>query len=285
MIQKFLATAAIITACPFVAFAYIMPTRTILQKTSENAGASNYVIEQEVQFSNGDDTIQLKEVWLVENDHTMKLTVTGTKELQNTFKLQFIYNGGLRYRLLGDSTKNEKISEEFLEKYFNFRSPEVLANALTHNQIIPQGAFNKKAAAKTSKGLIYEPESWVRLSRTGGVPNYALGTSTPEDQSEGNPGIWIEQDQFVIRKLRLKSHVEMTADNYKQFAKGLSYPRNQTVRWGNNTVNILLTSLSSRPKMAANIFQPNSLDVGLKIEGLDHIPAKEAILEFYSRFR
>ncbi len=262
-----------------------MPTRTILQKTSENAGASNYVIEQEVQFSNGDDIVQLKEIWLVENDHTMKLTVTGSKELQNTFKLQFIYSGGLRWRLIGGATKNEKISEDFLEKYFNFRSPEGLANALTHHQIIPPGAYNKKSAARTSKDFIYEPESWVRLSRTGGVPNYALGNATPENQTEGNPGIWIEQDQFIIRKLRLKSRAEMTADNYKQFAKGLNYPRNQTVRWGNNTVNILLTSLSSRPKMAANIFQPSSLDTALKVEGLDSIPAKEAILEFYSRFR
>jgi hypothetical protein len=285
MIQKFLATAAIIMACPFAAIAYIMPTRTILQKTSENAGASNYVIEQEVQFSNGDDTIQLKEVWLVGNDHTMRLTVTGSKELQNTFKMQFVYNGGLRWRLIGDTTKNEKVSEDFLEKYFNFRNPEGLVDALTHHQILPPGAYNKKPAAKTSKDIIYEPESWVRLSRSGGVPNYALGTATPEDQAEGNPGIWIEQDQFFIRKLRLKSHAEMTADNYKQFSKGLNYPRNQTVRWGNNTVNILLTSLSSRPKMAANLFQPNSLDTALKVEGLDHIPAKEAILEFYSRFR
>ncbi|MDG0815052.1 hypothetical protein [Bdellovibrio svalbardensis] len=283
--KKIWMTTAALVLAPLLASAYIIPTRTILQKTAENAGSGIYAVEQEVQFANGEDTLHLKETWLIDSDRTMRLTVTGTKELQNTFKLQFIYTGGQRWSQVNNNRKADKLPEEFLEKFLNFRSSENLANTLAHYKIIPNGAYNKKAIAKSGTDFKYEPESWVRYSRTGGVPNYALGTATPVDQESGNPGIWIEQDQFVIRKLRLPSQVEMTADNYNQFAKGLYYPRARTIRWGNNTVNIRLISVASRPNTAVSFFQPTSLDTNLKLDGLEKMPAKDAIIEFYTRYR
>lgn len=270
---------------PMMASAYIIPTRMILQRTSENAGSGIYAIEQEVQFANGEDTIHLKETWLIDSDRTMRLTVTGTKELQNTFKLQFVYAGGQRWSIVNNNRHSDKMSEDFLEKFLNFRNPEVMAQSLAHYKMIPANAYNRKPSAKTGAEFKYEPESWVRYSRTGGVPNYALGIATPVDQAAGNPGIWVEQDQFVIRKLRLPNQVEMTADNYNQFAKGLYYPRQRTIRWGNNTVNIRLISASARPASANNLFQPSSLDSNLKLDGLEGLAAKEAIIEFYSRYR
>ncbi|QDK39452.1 hypothetical protein [Bdellovibrio sp. NC01] len=270
---------------PVVASAYIMPTRTILQKTSENAGSGIYAIEQEVQFANGEDTLHLKETWLIDSDRTMRLTVTGGKDLQNTFKIQFVYAGGQRHSMIGNSKKADRISDDFLEKFLNFRSPEVFATSLAHYKMIPTTAFNKKPMPKTAAEIKYEPESWVRYSRTGGVPNYALGIATPVGQDANNPGIWIEQDQFVVRKVRLPSQVEMTADNYNQFAKGLYYPRARTVRWGNNTVNIRLISVSARPNTAANLFQPSSIDSNLNLSGIEKLPAKDAVIEFYSRYR
>lgn len=278
-----LASALILT--PMLASAFILPTRTILQKTSENAGSGIYAIEQEVQFANGDDTIHLRETWLIDSDRTMRVTVTGTKELQNSFRLQFLYTGGQRWTVVNNNRKSEKAPDDFLEKYLNFRNAEIFANSLTHMKILPGGAFNKKPLAKSGNDYKYEPESWVRYSRTGGVPNYAFGTPTPADEKSNLPGLWIEQDQFVVRKIRLPSQVEMTADNYNQFAKGLNYPRTRTVRWGNNTVTIRLISASARPATAINQLQPNSLDVSMKVDGLEKLPAKDAIIEFYSRFR
>lgn len=270
---------------PVVTFAYIIPTRTILQKTSENAGTGIYAIEQEIQFSNGEENLTVKETWLIDNDRTMRLTVTGGKELQNSFRLQFIYNGAQKWSLVNNNRKNEKTPDEFLEKYLNFRNPEIFANTLAHNKIVPANAFLKKALPRSGTEMKYDPESWVRLSRTGGVVNYALGIATPVDQELGSPGIWIEQDQFVVRKLRLPTQVEMIANNYNQFAKGLYYPRSRTIRWGNNTVTIRLISASARPQAAVSLFQPTSLDQNLKWEGLEDLPAKEVVTEFYSRFR
>lgn len=268
---------------PLISSAYILPTRTILQKTAENAGSGAYAIEQEVSFQNGAETLNLKETWVIENDRTMRLTVSGTKEQQNTIKFQFLYSGGQRYRLVDGSRKNENISEDFLEKFFNFRSSEIFANSLVHYKIIPAGAFNKKPGGRTSADFKYDPEKWVRLSRVGGVVSYAFGN--PAEPESATPGLWIEQDQFVVRKVRLPSQVEVTAENYNMFSKGLHYPRNRTIRWGTNTANIRVISAAARPNLAPTLFQPTSLDINQKVDGLNELPAKDAILEFYSRFR
>lgn len=270
---------------PMAAQAYILPTRTILQKTSENAGAGLYAIEQEVQFASGDDTLTLKETWLIENDRTMRLTVTGGKDLQNSFSLQFIYSGGQKWSQTGGNRKGEKIPEEFLEKFLHFRSPEIFANHLAQLKIVPANAFQKKPLARTGNEIKHEPESWVRFSRTGGVVNYALGIATPTDKDINYPGLWIEQDQFILRKLRLPSQVEMSANNYNQFAKGLSFPRARTIRWGNNTVTIRTLSVSARPATSSSLLQPTSLDKNSNWEGLRNLAAKDVVTEFYTRFR
>lgn len=265
--------------------ASIVPTRLILQKTAENSGSGIYAIDQEVQFSNGEETLSLKETWLIDSDRNMRLTVTGGKELQNSFKLQFLYTGGQKLSLVNSSRKAEKIPEDFLEKYLNFRSADVFANTLVQMKIIPLNATQKKPAPKTIQDLKYEPEPWVRLSRTGGTITYAMGTPSSPEQETGSAGIWIEQDQFVVRKLRLPSQVEMSANNYNQFSKGLFYPRQRTIRWANNTVTIRLISASPRPPTAVSLLQPTSLDSANKWDGLESLAAKNAITEFYTRFR
>ncbi len=266
------------------ATAAIIPTRAILQKTSDNTGSGIYSIDQEVTFNIGEETLTVKETWLIESDRTMRLMASGTKELQNGFRLQYLYNGGQKWSVNG-TRKSEAISGEFLEKFLNFRNPEYLANSLAQMQIIPPGSFSKKATGRTGADFKNEPEPWVRYSRTGGVVNYAFGTPASADKEIGSPGIWIEQDQFVIRKLRLPSGVEMTADNYSQFARGLSYPRTRTIRWGSNSATIRLIGASTRPATAANLFQASNVDIPSKWDGLEDKSSKAAIREFYSRFR
>lgn len=265
--------------------ASILPTRIILQKTTENAGTGIYAIEQEVQFTNGEETLALKETWLIDSDRTMRLTVTGGKDLQNSFKLQFLYTGDQKWSLIDGNKKSEKTPADFLERYFNFRNSDSFVNQLAHLKIVPSYAGTKKPLPRNNSDFKYEPESWIRLARTGGVVNYAFGAPTPAEQESGNPGLWIEQDQFVVRKLRLPSQAEVSASNYNQFAKGLSYPRMRTVRWGNHTVSIRLISASPRPANAVNLFQPSSLDSNINWEGVSALPAKDVITEFYTRFR
>lgn len=269
---------------PVVAFAYIPPTRMILQRTAENSGGGVYTIEQEVQFNNVQDSLFLKETWVIENDRTMKVTVTGTKDLKDQIKMQFIYAGGQRWSYNG-SRDSRRISEDFIERYFNFRSTDQLASTLMNLKILPSTALARKPMPKNLETLKYEPEDFVRLSRAGSTVNYAFGAPSPVD-GNSNPGFWIEQDQFLVRKFRLPSQVEVTADNYNQYARGLNYPKTRTVRWGQNTVTIRLIGVTSqRGAVAANTFQSSSLDPNTKLDGLNNQPAKDVVLDFYSRFR
>lgn len=275
--------ALLLLLAPILAVAYIPPPRMILQRTAENSGSGIYAIEQEVQFNNIQDSLFLKETWLVENDRTMRVTVSGTKDLKDQIKLQFIYAGGQRWSQNGNR-ESRRISEDFIEKYFNFRSTDQLAANLMQLQILPSNAFAKKPLPKNLDTLKYEPDEFVRLSRAGGVPNYAFGTPSPVDGTP-NPGIWIEQDQFLVRKFRLPSQVEVTADNYNQYARGLNYPKIRTIRWGQNTVTIRLIGITSRPTNTANMFQPSSLDTATNLDGLNNQPARDVVIDFYSRFR
>lgn len=269
---------------PQICMAYIMPTRTILSKTSEKAGSGAYSIDQEIQFANGDETVSLRETWVVEDERTMRLTVTGTKELQGQFSLQFLYKNGQKISNQGGAAKAERIPDDFLERFLNFRKVDSFASVLTYFKIIPANALKKKVHSKAAD-FKYESEPWVRYSRSGGVVNYALGTPTPPNEERGYPGIWIEQDHFVIRKLRLPSQVEMVADNYSEFSRDLFYPRHRTIRWGNNAVNIRLLTVSGKPANVAKLMHPGSLDIPNNWSGISSMPVKEVITEFYSRFR
>ena len=264
--------------------AYMLPTKIILQKTAENAGAGVYSIEQEVQFQNGTEVLSLRENWLIENDRTMRVTVVGTKDLQSQIRMQFLYSNGQRYEFNGSSRQSKRWPEDFFERFLNFRSAESFANVLVNLKLIPASAMSKKIP-KNGTEFKNEAEPFVRYSRVGGIVAYAFGEPTAPGKENADPGVWIEQDQFVVRKVRLPSQAEMTADNYTQFAKGLNYPRARTIHWGAHSANIRLISASAKAGNSAALFQPNSLDITTRTEGLNNLPAKDAILEFYSRFR
>jgi hypothetical protein len=282
--MKFLFCLLTLMGCASLSQAYMLPTKIILQKTAENSGFGVYSMEQEVQFQNGAEILSLRENWLIENDRTMRVTVTGTKDLQSQIRMQFLYAGGQRYEFNGSSRSGKKMPEDFFERFLNFRSADSFANALVNLRLIPASAMSKKIP-KNGNEFKNEAEPFVRYSRVGGVVAYAFGEPTAPGKETADPGVWIEQDQFVVRKVRLSSQAEMTADNYTQFAKGLNYPRQRTIRWGTHSANIRLISASAKPGNSSALFQANSLDITPRTEGLNNIPAKDAILEFYSRFR
>ena len=277
--------AFMVTLISQMAWAYIPPTRMILSRVAENAGSGTYTIEQEVQMSAGIEPIYLKETWVIENERTLRLTVTGTKDLKDLVRLQYLYVGGQKWQLKNGKKESSKISEDFLEKYFHFRSSENLISSLQNLKILPQPLNIKKSVAKKGEEFKYEPESFVRLTRAEGGLSYAFGSPTPLEQKELNPGLWIEQDQFIIRKLRLPSLTEVTAENYAPFVRGLNFPKLRTIQWNQNTVTIRLLSVVGKNPGGNQIFQPNTLDIPYTIKALPNVSAQTLIEEFYTRFR
>jgi len=266
------------------AIAYIPPTKMILQKVTENSGAGPYAIEQLVEFYQGLDTsILVRENWIIENDHSLRLTVTGEKNLKNTFKLNYIYTGSQRWTMEGGNKISVPIPRELIQRFFHFKSTEALASYLLKEQILPSNYLNRKSLPPKSSEISFQPESWIRLARLGGVVNWTIGT--PSSEGEILPGIWIEQDQFNIRKIRLASLAEMTAEGFKEFSKGLFYPEKQTIKWNTSSASIRLVSVKSLQAKSFQGIQPSSIESSNHIEGLVRNSAQIAVSEFYSRFR
>ncbi len=264
------------------ASAFIPRGMLILQKNIETNGSGIYQIEQEVQFPTAQGTFILKETWVVENDSTLRLIVTGTKEYKDLIHMQFLYLGGQRHQVVGGKKITSKISDDFFEKFFHFRNSEYLANTLVSLKIAPASLFDRKIV-KNVKEFEYQPEPFLRLSRVGGVINYAFGTPVNSGTSEVQPGLWIEQDQFVIRKIKLPSNAEVSAENHSLYARGLLFPRKRSIAWDTNTIHIQTLSVSSKPKQAS-LFAVANLE-NSKLEALDGLPVHNLVEDFYKRFR
>jgi hypothetical protein len=104
------------------------------------------------------------------------------------------------------------------------------------------------------------------------------------------PGAWVEQDAFVLRKLRLATQVEMTLQNHKRFAGGIHLPEERTITWPNPqdpqaapfsaNIRLLLVRAQGEGKLAASM-QPASIGAAeLKAARLP-----DEARDFYSRFR
>lgn len=256
------------------AFAYIPPLKMILERTSENAGAGVYALETTLFFTDSTSEATLKESWLVENERTMKLIVTGLKELKG-LRLTYLYQNGLKWAMKGNKRESQPIPNDFLERWHHVRNADALSNFLVSSHLIPE--FKKDNKSRS----IFE-ESILKLSRSQGVVNYSIGEVNKEAL---NPKIWIEQDFFVIRKIRLPSQVELEFDNYKTYSKGLAYPKQKLIRWGLNKVTVNTLSIVPKAGNLATQFSPSSLSSVNQSEALYGHPLKSVIEDFYTRFR
>ena len=270
----------LLTSTPLIGFSYIPRVSTVLEKTTSNNGTGVYQIEQEVIFSAGTgEPLVIKETWLVENDSNMRLIVTAGRELKDRLKWVIDYNSGARAMITPQGRVAKKTSPDFIEKWFHFRKPESLGNAIEASGILPSSSINRRIQ-RSGKDFIYPTDENVRLARIGGTVSYAYGKPSP---IEGSPfaGLWIEQDMFVIRKIRLPSGAEVSADNYSAFSKGLNFPLNRTVRWENNAIQIQTLSVSNTSVKSIN----SPLETSQLIELPSDLPEKLIIDEFYLRFR
>ena len=100
------------------------------------------------------------------------------------------------------------------------------------------------------------------------------------------PGLWIEQDQFVVRKVRLPTQALITTEDYTRHPENLWLPRTRNLSWGPNSLQMHVSSVKSfgRQTKAQDQLKVSSLDP--KNPGVNvRWPDSEIIREFYLRFR
>lgn len=258
--------------------AFIPPLKMILSRTADNSGLGVYSIEQEVKFTDGNQDALIKESWFIENERTMKVHVQGLKELKG-LNLTYLYLNAQKWTKKNNQKEQIAIPEEFIEKWNHFRTGDALLSSLLNFKILPEDFFQKKELKPKSAN----EDAFLKLSRTQGVIAYSLGDNKNYEQSPGR--LWIEQDFFVIRKLRFTSGTEVYFDNYKTYSKDLHFPRERLLKWGSNLVQIKTLSVSSKPSNSASLFSSQSLDSNNQSDILFNHPLKSQIEDFYTRFR
>jgi hypothetical protein len=216
------------------AHAFVPKAKTIIEKTAHNHGKGFYAIQLEVSFRNENGNQTVTENWLVENGESMSVEARGPG-----FQYTAVYRGKQKFYM--DETgaeKSARLSPEFFEDIFHLRGAESLGGEFIGMNIIPARALNKETRIKTLKDVKHEHENYVRLSRTAGVVNYALGKPTPAESTTLLPGVWIEQDRFHIRRVRFPTQAELFADDYTEYGRNFFYPKTRTVSWLSKSVSV-----------------------------------------------
>lgn len=270
------------------AWAYIPPYWMIMSRTADNHGKGPYRVDQDVVFNHGDEPLIVNEKWILQGENSLRLEVTGRRQLRDRIRLTYVYQNGRRYFVDENGVKRvSRISDDFFEPFFHFRYSKNIKSHMVAQNIAPAVSLRSEPHKYSQKKPLPESEPYVRLSRVGGVVTYGIGTPTPVSGNDAYPGVWIEQDQFLIRKIRLPSQLEVSADQYKNFSKGLWLPRERMISWPGQSAKIVLNGAVSLPLTAKikESLESNSLNFG-KDPNLSRVLPDDAVIkDFYSRLR
>lgn len=280
----------LITFFSLTAQAYIPPYWMILSRTSDNHGKGTYVIDQTVVFNHSAEPLVVNERWTIAGENSMRVEVTGRKELKDLVKMVYVYQNGRRHYVNeSGSLRAEKVPNEFFEPFFHYRLSKNIKPVLVAQGMAPTASLKSEPHKYSEKTPQPEPEPYVRLARVGGTVAYAIGTPTPVESAKNYPGIWIEQDQFFIRKIRWPTEFEVVANDYKNFAGGLWLPQSRSLTWAENreSVHINVNSVGVvSGKTVTQSLDPASLKSADALSDLSRrLPEDAVIKEFYNRMR
>lgn len=262
------------------AFAYIPHSSFILDKTAEKHGKGNYQVQQELVFENNGVRTIVQENWWADNGKLfLEAKGPGVSYVA-------IYEGSVKKLLEGGAWKSVKSGPDFVEALFYYQNWQELARGIYRLGIVGQEIFSGPKKVGKLDQIEYKGQNFLRFSRSNGTLNYAIGTPSPPNDSKLLPGLWIEQDAFVIRRIRLKDQDEVAADDYAPFTNNFSYPKQKTYTSGDSKTIARLLNVRALPASGEqkNYFsaQTNSPQ---KWKSTEFSGDTKIIQDFYARFR
>jgi len=261
----------------------IPSTNFVMNQVAANHGKGTYIIDQEVTLREPEGTNIIQERLYVVNGGEILLTARGN----DGFSAWRLMKNGRIFWTDGSSEKASLISNDnpaFI--LFTHNSQDLKQRLLRLGILVVQNTEPKKVP-KDLKDIKYEPEPNVRLGRVAGTVTYAYGTPAPIT-GPLPPGLWIEQDLFVVRKFRAGPDAEFTADDVTEFSKGLWYPRQQTLTFGGHLANVRVTHVHATefPADIKKQFEPTYMRGRPETTTVWPKSTMTDILqEFYKRFR
>jgi hypothetical protein len=275
--KKILAT---ILFFPLFALAYIPSADFIFTKVVQNSGKGVYQIKQEVSFPTAERNITVTETWWIAGENLMFLKAEGP-----LFNEYYLYKNGKRYFFNSEGKfVASAIPKDFFENLFFYRYSNPLREALINKKILPAQIFKKRPVVKNDKdmnAIINEP--YLKLSRLLGSITFLMGYAA---QDEKAPGIWIEQDRFLIKKIHFPSDADFVADGFSELSRGLTYPKTQRISWENNQSAVIELSRSDALSKPTSFFEePAFSKLAAQNKSMPQDASLAVVADFYKRFR
>lgn len=258
--MKFLIYLTLILTKVQFAYGYIPNLDFILNKSTSTTGRQIISIDQEVVFRLGTEEATVQENWLIEGDKNLKMTAKGTGFLKAGIDLQYLYNGKTKTSVAGKNKITSQLTTDFYQKYLFIRSTEAFKSHLKDLSIANQ----------------------VRLSRADGRVCFAVGEISRDKLT---PQIWIDQDEFILRKIRLPSEVEIELSDINLVGKDLYIAKTQIINWAGIQVIVKVKNVSVKTGATLASFYPQNLEHPSEMTFANKTNLTEVIDQFYKRFR
>lgn len=287
----------LITLIASVSFAYIPPYWMIASRVADSRSDYFYKLEMEVIFNHEDEPKIVEERWFVYDANFMRLEVKSVKGFDEPFEATFVYRNGVRTVVNEKGrTSNKKVGELFIEPLFHTRSDSVFKQQLVKMGLVSKETLtskpkkfdpselektrkkkDRKDEQEAAEKKAYPKNPFVELSRVDGIVTYKMSAETSAD----SPAIWIEQDQFAIRKLLFPDKSSLRASDYTR-SRGLSFPKLREFNWADKSAIVRLNTIGTLSKSNKNkqLVRVDSLK-----DAKSQLPKDKVVLSFYSKFR
>ncbi len=266
------------------AAAYIPEYSMIATRAAETHGKGTYQIEQDVTIKKETDSFTVRETWLVNGENSMRVSFEGRGPLKGLVSGTVIYDGNTRSFYDGSGVKTQKLGEEWLEPLFHFRNSRYFRSRLVNLKVAPQESLKDRPPLSSEvdpKEVKYEPPSFIRLSRVGGSVTWAIGQNPSAGDS---PTLWLEQDQFVLRKYKSLNQVVLNAGDYSKYDDNFFYPRTRTYQFSGFTVQVQTVKVQPALKPAGRDTRFQNATLAASKESLK-LPDVDGLRDFFLRFR
>lgn len=266
-------------------FAYIPEYSLIVSHTAEQHGKGGYAVEQEVTLRREGEPLTVRESWLVTNESQMRVTLEGKGALKGLVQGTMLYEGEKKFFIDGSTQRlmSQRLGEDWLEPFFYFRFSKWFRARLVNLRIAPAESLRDRPPMASDADPNYTPPNFIRLSRVGGGVAWAIGQA-PSSSVPNPPAVWIEQDEFVVRKIHLPDQTVLKADDYNKFDENMMFPRSRTYNFGKATIEVRTLSVRPIGKIKGEDARFKNSSLVPSRDGVK-FPEADTLKEFYSRFR
>lgn len=271
-----------IAALVWNAGAYVPEYATIAARAAEQHGKGAYLVEQEVTFKREAESYTVKETWTSQGENELRLTLEGRGPLRGLVSGTVVYAGGSKYFVeVGQGTRSQRLGEDWLEPLFYFRSAKWFRSRLVGLKVAPPDSLQDRGPMNSEGAPQYETPDFIRLNRVGGTVTWAIGLPPSVGAA---PSLWLEQDQFVLRKYRGTNQVLLKADDYAKYQDEFWFPRSRSYQFGPITVVAQTLAVRHLGKLSPGDPRFKAASLISARDGLK-LPEIEGFRQFYLRFR